>query len=205
MLYMTERQREATIMKKLLLPLLTTALLLAGCGTSVTAGTNVTTQTTNTSTTQPVSKSPLVGKQAPNFSLQTLDQKSDVNLQQLLGKKKVLLINVWASWCYPCQQETPDLIAMSKAYAGKVQFVGVNMTSDDSVSAAKDFVHKYGITYPVLLDSKGAFSHNYQIIGYPTTFVLAPNGTIVNVHIGLLSKGQIQQLIDQAMNGTTTH
>lgn len=189
-------------MKRLLLPIVSIALVLVGCGNVSTAGSKIQETSTNSATSQPVSKSPLVGKAAPNFSLKTLDQKSSISLHQFLGKK-IVLINAWASWCYPCQQETPDLIAMSKKYAGKVQFVGVNMTSDDSVSDAKNFVHKYGITYPVLLDSKGAFSHDYQIIGYPTTFILDPNGTIVNVHIGILTKDQIQQLINQALGGLT--
>lgn len=191
--------------EKITVAITSTVLFLTGCGTAVSAATNVTSQSTNVSTSQPISKSPLVGKPAPKFSLKTLDEKSDVSLQQLLGEKKILLINAWASWCYPCQQETPDLIAMSKKYAGEVQFVGVNMTSDDSVSAAKKFVQKYGITYPVLLDLKGTFSHNYQIIGYPTTFILDPNGTVVNIHMGLLTKDQIKQLVNQAVDEVATH
>lgn len=188
-------------MKKLVFPIAAILLLLAGCGTVSTTSAQSSEQTTNIAAGQPVPKSPLVGKTAPKFSLPTLDQKSTVSLNQLLGNK-ILVINAWASWCYPCQQETPDLVAMSKKYTGKVEFVGINMTSDDSVTDAKSFVHKYGISYPVLLDTKGAFSHDYQVIGYPTTFIVAPNGTIVNVHIGILTKNQMQQLINEAMNGT---
>ena len=188
-------------MKKLVFPIVAILLLLAGCGTVSTTSAQSSEQTTNIAAGQPVPKSPLVGKTAPKFSLPTLDQKSTVSLNQLLGNK-ILVINAWASWCYPCQQETPDLVAMSKKYTGKVEFVGINMTSDDSVTDAKSFVHKYGISYPVLLDTKGAFSHDYQVIGYPTTFIVDPNGTIVNVHIGILTKNQIQQLINEAMNGT---
>ena len=187
-------------MKKLVLPIASILLLLAGCGTVSTTSAQSSEQTINIAAGQPVPKSPLVGKTAPKFSLPTLDQKSTVSLNQLLGNK-ILVINAWASWCYPCQQETPDLVAMSKKYTGKVEFVGINMTSDDSVTDAKSFVHKYGISYPVLLDTKGAFSHDYQVIGYPTTFIVDPNGTIVNVHIGILTKNQIQQLINEAMNG----
>jgi cytochrome c biogenesis protein CcmG, thiol:disulfide interchange protein DsbE len=187
--------------KKLVLPIASILLLLAGCGTVSTTSAQSSEPPTNIAAGQPVPKSPLVGKSAPKFSLPTLDQKSTVSLNQLLGNK-ILVINAWASWCYPCQQETPDLVAMSKKYTGKVEFVGINMTSDDSVTDAKSFVHKYGISYPVLLDTKGAFSHDYQVIGYPTTFIVDPNGTIVNVHIGILTKNQIQQLINEAMNGT---
>ncbi|QSO52832.1 TlpA family protein disulfide reductase [Alicyclobacillus curvatus] len=187
-------------MKKLVLPIASILLLLAGCGTVSTTSAQSSEPPTNIAAGQPVPKSPLVGKSAPKFSLPTLDQKSTVSLNQLLGNK-ILVINAWASWCYPCQQETPDLVAMSKKYTGKVEFVGINMTSDDSVTDAKSFVHKYGISYPVLLDTKGAFSHDYQVIGYPTTFIVDPNGTIVNVHIGILTKNQIQQLINEAMNG----
>lgn len=187
-------------MKKLVFPIAAILLLLAGCGTVSTTSVQSSEQTTNIAAGQPVPKSPLVGKTAPKFSLPTLDQKSTVSLNQLLGNK-ILVINAWASWCYPCQQETPDLVAVSKKYTGKVEFIGINMTSDDSVTDAKSFVHKYGISYPVLLDTKGAFSHDYQVIGYPTTFIVDPNGTIVNVHIGILTKNQIQQLINEAMNG----
>ena len=94
---------------------------------------------------------------------------------------------------------------MSKKYAGKIQFVGVNMTSDhDSVTAAKAFVHQYGITYPTLLDLKGSFFKDYQIIGYPTTFILEPNGTVQNLHVGLLTRSQMESLITNALKSSKT-
>ena len=85
-----------------------------------------------------VQESPLVGHPALNFDLKTLNEQTTVSLHDLLGKQPIR-INAWVSWCPPCQQETPDLVVMSKKYASKIQFVGVNMTSDhDSVTALSD-------------------------------------------------------------------
>lgn len=190
---------------------LSLSILITGCGT-VTANGSAGTPGTAT-TNQPVvqnnpapsaPESPLVGHKAPNFDLKTLSEQTSVPLQSLLGKQPIL-INVWASWCPPCQQETPDLVAMSKKYAGKVQFVGVDMTSDnDSVSAATAFVHQYGVSYLTLLDLKGTFSKDYQIMGYPTTYIVEPNGTVQNMHIGLLTRDQMEALITDALAARTT-
>lgn len=194
--------------------ILSLSLLVTGCGTVVphnsTGGPTTTSNSANgasigqANSVPAVPESPLVGHPAPNFDLKTLNEKTTVALHDLLGKQPIL-INAWASWCPPCQQETPDLVAMSKKYAGKIQFVGVNMTSDhDSVTAAKAFVHKYGVTYLTLLDLKGSFFKDYQIIGYPTTFILEPNGTAQNVHVGLLTRSQMESLIANALKSSKT-
>ena len=201
-------------MKTMVSWILSLSLLVTGCGTVVpdnsTGGPTTSSNSANGASIRQSSQlptapeSPLVGHPAPNFDLKTLNEKTTVALHDLLGKQPIL-INAWASWCPPCQQETPDLVAMSKKYAGKIQFVGVNMTSDhDSVTAAKAFVHKYGITYPTLLDLKGSFFKDYQIIGYPTTFILEPNGMVQNVHVGLLTRTQMESLIAGALKSSKT-
>jgi peroxiredoxin len=73
------------------------------------------------------------------------------------------------------------------------------MTQDDSASDAKAFVEKFGITHPVLLDKNGDFMNEYNISGFPTTFLLSPKGEVISVHVGSLTQGQIQTMIAQVL------
>ncbi len=146
------------------------------------------------------SAAPVPGRTAPGFSLQALnDGGKTISLNDLTHENKPILLNVFASWCDPCRQETPDLVRMASKYAGKIQFVGVNMTQDDSASDAKAFVKKFGITYPVLLDKNGDFMDAYNISGFPTTFLLSSKGKVISIHVGSLTEQQMQAMITQAL------
>jgi thiol-disulfide isomerase/thioredoxin len=139
-----------------------------------------------------------IGDLAPDFSLRKLGTHDKVTLASFLGKTPVVL-NAWASWCPPCNHEAPMLVSLAKQLAGKVQFVGINMTSlNDSVAAAKAFVAKYHLSYPVLLDTNGLFDMDYRILGLPTTFVLNQRGIIVAKFTGELTSENLQEMIRKA-------
>lgn len=121
-----------------------------------------------------------------------------MSLQGLLGKRPILL-NAWASWCGPCNQETPDLVKLSKQYGTQVQFVGVDLTSLDTVAQAKAFVINYHIPYTVLSDVKGQFDKSYAILSIPTTYVISSKGTVVAVHIGSMTNKMMNSLVQQAI------
>ncbi|MCL6452634.1 MAG: TlpA family protein disulfide reductase [Alicyclobacillus sp.] len=181
-----------------------TLLLLAGCGvpnqTTMAASASSNAGTAGNAASASLARnSPLVGKRAPIVELETLNQQSTVSLALYIGKQP-LVINVWASWCPPCQAETPDLVEVAKAYAGRVQFLGVNMTGvNDTPAKARAFVRQYGVTYPVLLDPKQAFFNAYDLMAFPTTFIVAPNGVITAAYVGKLSKSQLEAMLDQAL------
>ncbi|WDL96831.1 TlpA family protein disulfide reductase [Alicyclobacillus sp. ALC3] len=171
----------------------------AGCGTIGGGGQPTgTTDNAAVQTTATGAGVPIVGKAAPSFSLPTLNGNQTVSLQSLLGKKP-LIINAWASWCKPCNIETPDLVKLSKQYGQQVQFVGVNLTSLDSVAQAKAFVINYHIPYPILSDPQGMFDKTYGILSVPTTYVISSKGKVVDVHIGIMSKQLMQSLVKQAI------
>lgn len=120
-----------------------------------------------------------------------------MELQNELGHRWILL-NVWASWCPPCQQEAPALEKMSKTDGSKVEFIGVNMTSDDSnLSAVKKFVSKYGLTFPILMDPKGTFASAYKVIALPTTYLISPSGDIVAEHPGGVTQAWLESILQQ--------
>lgn len=141
------------------------------------------------------------GQLAPRFALLSLNNKT-VTLASLLGKKPII-INAWASWCPPCQEETPEFVKAQKRYGRAITFIGVNLTSIDSVKEARIFAHKYHIPYPVLLDTKGAFRQAYTVIAEPETFVLTRSGRVVMVYVGALPPAWMPQLIHTALTGKT--
>lgn len=158
-----------------------------------------TSQVTNSSTPVNASSAGVqIGNQAPSFSLKGYHGGATESLQSLLAKGKPVILNAFASWCGPCNDEAPDLQRMAKQYASKVTFVGVNITGDDTMSGLQQFVNKHGVTYPILLDPKADFANAYDILGLPTTYVIGTDGKIVDVIKGSMSKAQIQSLFEQA-------
>ncbi len=137
------------------------------------------------SSEQAISASPMTGYRAPSFSLPTFPDNKPISLADYQGKP--LFINIWASWCPPCQAETPDLVKAYAKYGDKVQFIGVNLTSQDSLPDVTAFIEKYGIKYPIALDTKGTVAQQYQAVAIPTSFFVNRQGIIVERSVGAIS------------------
>ncbi|MBI1794161.1 MAG: TlpA family protein disulfide reductase [Chloroflexi bacterium] len=129
-----------------------------------------------------VAPSPREGFLAPDFTLDTLDGNK-VTLSGLRGK--IVVVNLWATWCLPCRQETP---ALEKAYEqykdSGVVILGVDLTNQDLVSDVESFVQEFKLTYPILLDRDGSVGYQYQIKGIPTTFFINRVGIIRTMVVG---------------------
>jgi cytochrome c biogenesis protein CcmG, thiol:disulfide interchange protein DsbE len=112
---------------------------------------------------------------APAFALERLDGKGELQLASLRGKTVVL--NFWASWCGPCKDEAPLLQQAHERWRGKdVVFVGVDVK--DFRGDARDFIERYGITYPNVHDGKGSLVGRYGVTGYPETYFVDPSGKV---------------------------
>jgi peroxiredoxin len=135
---------------------------------------------------------PLPGSSAPGFSLDLLDG-SRLRLADLRGQ--VAVINFWASWCPPCEDEMPDLQAVWEEYQDNgVAFVGIAF--DDERAAVEETVSRFEITYPQGLDTIDGISAAYGITGVPETFVLDPQGGVAYVHIGPLTADVLRGELD---------
>jgi peroxiredoxin len=117
---------------------------------------------------------------APDFVLPDLSGKV-VRMQDLRGK--VVLVNLWATWCPPCVEEMPTLEALAKKMAGR-DFVLVAISEDEQPKLVKPWIEGRGLTFPVLLDERGAVGHDYGVTGYPETFIIDRQGKVVHHHIG---------------------
>jgi len=123
---------------------------------------------------------PRVGHPAPDFTLSDLDGEQ-VTLSDLKGQ--VVVLNFWATWCGPCRVEMPELETVYNKWKGQgVVILGINVFEDPSrVSGA---AAEMGITFPILLDREGQVAQSYEIMGYPTTFLIDRDGIIQGIQLG---------------------
>ena len=111
---------------------------------------------------------------APEFTLERLDGEGDLSLASLRGKPVVL--NVWASWCGPCKDEAPLLQEASERWGKRVAFVGIDV--QDVRGDARDFLERFGVTYPNVYDGKGSTIGRYGVTGYPETYFIDAEGRV---------------------------
>ncbi|MCA0240400.1 MAG: DsbE family thiol:disulfide interchange protein [Proteobacteria bacterium] len=128
--------------------------------------------------------SPFIGKPAPAFTRPQLKTgQPDFDPAQMKGQ--VWVLNVWASWCAPCREEHPILVAAARQ-PGAVPIVGLNYK--DEGRAAEDWLRRLGDPYQaVAVDRDGRVGIDYGVYGVPETFVIDRDGIVRLKHIGPLT------------------
>jgi cytochrome c biogenesis protein CcmG, thiol:disulfide interchange protein DsbE len=119
-----------------------------------------------------------VGSRAPMFAGATVDGSARAkSLDDYKGK--VVLLNVWATWCGPCRTEMPSIEALHKAMGPKgLHVVAVSIDDPGKGDDIRKFLRDYKLTFEVLHDSTQAIQKAYQTTGVPETFIIAADGTI---------------------------
>jgi cytochrome c biogenesis protein CcmG, thiol:disulfide interchange protein DsbE len=124
-----------------------------------------------------------IGSTAPDFRAKVLGESRYKTLADYKGQ--VVLLNVWATWCPPCQAELPSLQRLYQAYGDKgLKLVAVSIDDYVSEDSIRAFAKNFGITFEVLHDSTHAIERIYQTTGYPESFVIGREGTIRKKWIG---------------------
>jgi cytochrome c biogenesis protein CcmG/thiol:disulfide interchange protein DsbE len=142
--------------------------------------------------TERASQSPLIGRLAPATAGTTLDGE-EVSIDDFRGRW--VMVNFFASWCVPCIQEHPELAAFDAAHraAGDAALIGV--TFDDKADDARAFFAERGGGWPVINDPENSIGVAYGVAQVPETFVIAPNGAIVQRFAGAVTRAELDQLI----------
>lgn len=123
------------------------------------------------------------GSKAPDFRAKVLGEQRYKTLADYKGK--VVLLNIWATYCEPCKWEMPSLQRLHQAYGDKgLKIVAVSVDQFVGEDSIRAFAKQYGITFEILHDSTNAIERQYQATGYPETFVLDSEGTIRKKWIG---------------------
>jgi thiol-disulfide isomerase/thioredoxin len=127
----------------------------------------------------------------PTLTVQDLDGRP-ISSDDWRGKTTV--VNFWATWCLPCLQEIPDFIALQEKYPDHVQFIGFSM-DEGPADQVKQFVADHQVTYPVAIVGDGVAAQFGGVFGLPTSFIVDPEGRVVQRHIGLVSPDLYEQEI----------
>ena len=140
--------------------------------------------------------SPLVGRPAPGFALTAFDA-TPLTLDAQRGR--VVVVNFWASWCYPaCYEEAPVLEQSWRAYRDRgVLVIGVDI--QDTVEAARKFMRDFGLSFPNAPDPTGKVSVDYGTYGVPETFFIDRRGRIRARHVGALTDDVIRAHVERLL------
>ena len=157
--------------------------------------------------------SPLVGQPVPPLTLEVLEQgrssglsaDEDVEWPDALAdlRGSVLVINFWASWCFPCRGEHPALTAVARDYEDRgVRMVGV--AYDDAVADAVDFLDQLGwggANYRYVLDPNLRGAVEYGVFGIPETYFVNADGIIVGKIQGAVTSSSLRSVLEQILAG----
>ena len=168
-------------MRRALTAAIALALALAGCSSAGLGG----------DVTQPVAPT-AKREQAPPVSVAALDGGTRVTLAAHRGAPVIL--NFWASWCEPCQRETPALVAFAKAHPG-IDVVGIAV--NDRTSDSRRFARKYGIPYDLGVDRDGDVAAAFGATGLPTTVIIDDRGLVADTFFGEITRTQLDGYAEQ--------
>ena len=123
-----------------------------------------------------------VGSRAPQFHAVNIASGDSVSLADYRGR--VVLLNVWATWCAPCVREMPSMQRLHEALGDSGLVVLAVSVDDGDPAAVRSFYQEYGLSFPMIQDRSRAIERIYQTSGVPESFVLNRDGRIVKKLIG---------------------
>ncbi|WP_286926691.1 MULTISPECIES: TlpA family protein disulfide reductase [Lysinibacillus] len=112
-------------------------------------------------------------------------------------KGKVLIVNFWASWCGPCQDEVPDLKAFYNQKGDNVELLAINATANDSYNNVLKFLENYKLNFPIFLDGDGTLQKSFEVINYPTTFIFDAEGALKYTIKGQINQQELKKIISE--------
>ena len=142
---------------------------------------------------------PSVGAPMPEFEAKYLDGKAFRISEQ---RGRVVLLNIWATWCGPCRYEIPELKKLQEQHGGeKFDVVGVSVDDADQAAEVSNFAEGHRINYPIVHDPAAKLAEMFQTSVIPTSALIDRNGRIVWYHIGIVRSAdpELQKALKSAL------
>lgn len=138
------------------------------------------------------------GKEAPDVMVTQLDGRP-LPISSLRGQ--VVLLNFWATWCPPCNEEMPELVAIAKAYEGKgVVFLAANLEDpDEAIETVPMWLRSHAEVKPYVVFAAPGVGDTYRVQALPTTYVLDRSGKVVHSVRGQVEEWQVRKWLDDAL------
>ena len=134
----------------------------------------------------------------PDFTIYT-DEGDAVQLSDFAGRP--VIVNFWASWCGPCQNEMPDFEQAYADYGDEIEFVMLNATyGRETMDSARSFLEESGYTFPVYYDTDADAAAAIGVTAFPTTLFIGPDGTLTAYAISMLDAETLQRGIDMLLD-----
>ena len=121
------------------------------------------------------------GTPAPDFTFPGLDEKM-VSLSDYRGK--VVLVNIWATWCPPCVEEMPSMEKLYRKFKGQNFEILAVSIDEPGLEAVAPFMKKSNLTFPALIDSEGTIKAVYGVTGIPESFIVDKQGILIKKIVG---------------------
>ena len=136
-----------------------------------------------------------VAEEVPEVVLPRLGGGDDVRMADYRGRPAV--VNFWGSWCEPCVEEMPDLQRVHESLGDQVAFLGVNV--NDAEEAATAMAERTGVTYDLARDVDGALGRALDVTTFPTTVLVAADGTVVDLSRRQISAARLCEKVNQSL------
>jgi cytochrome c biogenesis protein CcmG, thiol:disulfide interchange protein DsbE len=136
--------------------------------------------------------SPIVGRYAPAVAGRTLEGAA-VDVDQYRGRW--LVVNFFATWCVPCVEEHPELVRFDEASRDTGEAAVVSVVVDTPEAEAREFFDRHGGDWPVVIDPEGRTALDYGMLKVPETFLVRPDGVVVQRLLGGVTADGLSGLI----------
>lgn len=113
---------------------------------------------------------------------------------------KVVIMNIWATWCAPCHDETPDFVDLYNEYKDEgLVILGVSI-DEQGKSVVKPFMEKYDVNYPMFIDDGSIMDKYGPTMGIPTTYIVNKKGNLQYFAVGALTQKELEPRINRLLN-----
>ncbi|MBI4455812.1 MAG: redoxin domain-containing protein, partial [Acidobacteria bacterium] len=104
---------------------------------------------------------------------------------------KIIMVNFWATWCAPCKAEIPGLLQVYQEKKDHFEIIGI--AEESELNDIHSFVKEMKVDYPIALDPNGRIGEQYKLFAYPTSFLFAPDGTLMGQYPGFLAEDVLRK------------